>query len=140
MVGGAWEERIFLVETDKSKDIRETAIEAGVLSSRCSRQPIGPNSDSYEYLAFDDRDRSQGKALGALQVYRKHEVEEMVSSGKPKLLERVHSPIGLDINAVTVPELAVSIAAELIATRRADRRKVVQGPLAVTSESGDERG
>jgi len=78
----------YLVETDKSQDIRETAIEAGILASRCSRQPIGPNSDSYEYLAFDDRDRSQGTALGGLQVYRKHEYETMVSSGKPKLLER----------------------------------------------------
>ena len=67
--------------------------------------------------------------------------DDLTTAGvKPKLLERVHSPIGLDINAVTVPELAVSIAAELIATRRADRRKLIQGPLAVTSESSDERG
>jgi xanthine dehydrogenase accessory factor len=35
----------------------------------------------------------------------------------PKLTS-VHAPIGLDIGAVTVPEIAVSIAAELIAVRR----------------------
>jgi xanthine dehydrogenase accessory factor len=33
-------------------------------------------------------------------------------------LTKVHAPIGLEINAVTVPEIAVSIAAEMIAVRR----------------------
>jgi xanthine dehydrogenase accessory factor len=36
-------------------------------------------------------------------------------------LSRVHAPIGFDIGAVTVNEIAVSIAAELIAHRRAKR-------------------
>lgn len=36
-------------------------------------------------------------------------------------LSRVHAPIGYDIGAVTVNEIAVSIAAELIAKRRGDR-------------------
>ncbi len=31
---------------------------------------------------------------------------------------RIHAPVGLEINAVTVPEIALSIAAELIAVRR----------------------
>lgn len=35
-------------------------------------------------------------------------------------LHRIHSPIGLSIGALTVPEIAVSIAAELIQTRRQD--------------------
>jgi xanthine dehydrogenase accessory factor len=33
-------------------------------------------------------------------------------------LERVHAPIGLDIGAVTPPEIAISILAQLIAVRR----------------------
>jgi len=46
-------------------------------------------------------------------------------------LERVHSPIGLKIGAVTVPEIAVSIAAELIQVRRADKVTLVEGPVAI---------
>jgi len=44
-------------------------------------------------------------------------------------LERVHAPIGLDIGAITPEEIAVSIAAELIATRRAGYRGTVEGPF-----------
>jgi len=45
-------------------------------------------------------------------------------------LARVHAPIGLDIGAVTTDEIALSIAAEIVSVRRAQRRPVVEGPLA----------
>ena len=46
---------------------------------------------------------------------------QLEAEGFPRaLLDRIHTPIGLDIHALTVPEIAVSIAAELIAVRRAD--------------------
>lgn len=77
----------YLVETDKAADIATTAIQTGVFSSRCSQQPIGPNADSYSYLAGDDRDRSDGKING-VAVYRKGEADEMANSGKAKLKER----------------------------------------------------
>ncbi|MFV0442497.1 MAG: XdhC family protein [Planctomycetaceae bacterium] len=38
-------------------------------------------------------------------------------------LRRVHAPLGLDIGSQTVPEIAVSIVAELIAERNNDRRR-----------------
>ncbi len=44
-------------------------------------------------------------------------------------LERVHSPVGLMINAVTVPEIAVSIAAQLVEHRRRNKGKLVEGPF-----------
>ncbi|MEG6507054.1 phage major capsid protein [Nitratidesulfovibrio sp. 1201_IL3209] len=77
----------YLVETDKASSILTTAIETGVLSSRCTSQPIGANADSFSYMAADDRDRSTGKRNG-IQVYRKGEADTLVSSGKALLKER----------------------------------------------------
>ena len=77
----------YLVETDKATGIMTTAIETGVFSSRCTQQGISANADSFSYMAADDRDRSTGKRNG-MQVYRKGEVDTMVSSGKAALKER----------------------------------------------------
>lgn len=77
----------YLVETDKAASILTTAIETGVLASRCTVQPISASADSFSYLAADDRDRSTGKMNG-IQVYRKAEADTMSSSGKAKLKER----------------------------------------------------
>ncbi len=49
-------------------------------------------------------------------------------------LERVRAPIGLPIHALTVPEIAVSIAAQLIEVRRAHRIPAVVGPTPVVAE------
>ena len=44
--------------------------------------------------------------------------EDLVAQGIPaEALERVHAPLGFDIGSQTVPEIAVSIVAELIACR-----------------------
>jgi xanthine dehydrogenase accessory factor len=44
--------------------------------------------------------------------------EDLVAKGvAPELLEKIHAPLGLEIGSQTVPEIAISIVAELIARR-----------------------
>ena len=55
-----------------------------------------------------------GSKRKAITVFR-----ELVREGlKPELFERVHSPVGLDIGAITPEEIAIAIVAELIGIRR----------------------
>jgi len=56
-----------------------------------------------------------GSKRKVLSVYRA--LEEKAGL-KPEAFERVHAPVGLDIGALTPEEIAISIAAELIAVRR----------------------
>jgi xanthine dehydrogenase accessory factor len=59
-----------------------------------------------------------GSKRKAITVFR-----ELTREGlNPELFERVHSPVGLDIGAVTPEEIAVSIVAELVAARRHPER------------------
>jgi xanthine dehydrogenase accessory factor len=52
--------------------------------------------------------------------------DDLAEKGVPaELLMRVHAPIGYNVGAVTVPEIAVSIAAELIAVRRGREKPAV---------------
>ncbi len=54
-------------------------------------------------------------------------------------LDAVHTPIGLAIGAVTVPEIAVSIAAELVKVRRERTPVLIEGPIEVAEASGEEQ-
>ncbi len=77
---------------------------------------------------------SAAKYLGMIGSRRKIRLifEDLESLGVDReRLQRVHAPIGLKIGAVTVPEIAVSIAAELIELRRADAQRVVEGPFEI---------
>lgn len=56
---------------------------------------------------------SRRRVIGLFQLLR----DEGFSN---ELLEKIHAPIGLDINALTTREIAISIAAELIQCRRED--------------------
>jgi xanthine dehydrogenase accessory factor len=64
--------------------------------------------------------RSDAAYIGLIGSRRKivHIYRELADGGlPPELLARVHAPIGLDLGAVSPGEIAVSIAAELIAVR-----------------------
>ena len=59
-----------------------------------------------------------GSKRKAITIYR-----ALLEEGlKPALFDRVHSPVGLDIGAVTPEEIAVSIMAEIIGIRRGAER------------------
>ena len=54
----------------------------------------------------------------------------LAQAGVPQdLLKRVHTPIGFPIGAVTVNEIAVSIAAELVQIRRQRTPRAIEGPI-----------
>ena len=58
--------------------------------------------------------------VGAMGSRRSHlqRVDDLLNAGvRPERIAQLHSPIGLDLGAVTPAEVAVSIAAELITTR-----------------------
>lgn len=46
-------------------------------------------------------------------------------------IDAVHTPIGVPIGAVTVPEIAISIAAELVQAHRRSAPSVVEGPVEI---------
>ncbi|HRX86238.1 MAG TPA: XdhC family protein [Phycisphaerae bacterium] len=82
--------------------------------------------------------RSKAKYIGMIGSRRKIKLifDDLAAAGvDPALLERVHAPIGLEINSVTVPEIALSIAAQLVAVRRENQGKIVEGPVPVTAGS-----
>jgi xanthine dehydrogenase accessory factor len=65
--------------------------------------------------------QTQARYIGMIGSRRKAitVVRELIAEGlKPELFDRVHSPVGLDIGAITPEEIAVSIVAELIGIRR----------------------
>ncbi|RCK80382.1 MAG: Xanthine and CO dehydrogenases maturation factor, XdhC/CoxF family [Candidatus Ozemobacter sibiricus] len=76
--------------------------------------------------------RSSVRYLGMIGSERKVKMifDQLMEKGIPaELIKRVRAPIGLSINAITVPEIAVSIAAQLIAARRERVEEMVTGPF-----------
>ena len=71
--------------------------------------------------------------VGAMGSRRSHlqRVDDLLDAGvRPERIAQLHSPIGLDLGAVTPAEVAVSVTAELIASRS---RKSSCTPLRETS-------
>ena len=92
---------------------------------------LAPNESSYIVIATrghrDDMRvlrwavQTPARYIGMIGSKRKviTVFRELVQEGlKPELFDRVYSPVGLDIGAITPEEIAVSIVAELIGLRR----------------------
>jgi xanthine dehydrogenase accessory factor len=74
--------------------------------------------------ALDRALRSPAFYIGALGSRRSHAARlgRLAALGHtPNSLARIHGPVGLPIGSVTVPEIALSILAELVAVRRGGR-------------------
>lgn len=81
---------------------------------------------------------SPARYVGMIGSHRKIDVifEDLRHAGaSDEQLARVHAPIGLSIGSVTTQEIAVSIAAELVSVRRAQRHRAVEGPFPVPDTS-----
>jgi len=77
---------------------------------------------------------SPARYIGMIGSRRKIDViyEDLRAAGvADERLQRVHAPIGLDIGAVTAEEIALSIAAHLVAVRRQAHPMPVEGPFCV---------
>lgn len=86
----------------------------------------------HDHQALDAVIRRDAGYVGLIGSKRKAKLifDDLRTAGVPQeMLDRVHTPIGLSIGAVTVPEIAVSIAAELVQVRRATSRPLVEGPI-----------
>ena len=101
----------------------------GDIERELRRLPLGPHSyvvivtrgHRHDAAALAAVVSSPAKYVGLIGSKRKLAtiLQRLRDGGVPREdLARVHSPVGLDIGAVTPAEIAVSIAAELVAVRR----------------------
>lgn len=91
----------------------------------------GHRHDEKALAAILDR---PARYVGMIGSRRKIDIifDDLLAGGASREhLDRVHAPVGLDINALTTDEIALSIAAQLVAVRRADGRKAVEGPFPI---------
>jgi xanthine dehydrogenase accessory factor len=96
-------------------ELKKYAIDAGTYVVIVTR---GHRNDGRALAAVA---KSNAKYIGLIGSKRKIKAifDDLTAQGidRERLL-KIHAPIGLDVGAVTVPEIAMSIAAELIAIRR----------------------
>jgi xanthine dehydrogenase accessory factor len=110
-----------------------TVTQCGEIAQTLGEQPIGADTyivvvtrgHQYDAEALRACIRRPAAYIGMIGSRRKIALmrEEFVASGWATAEEwdRVFAPIGVDIGAETVPEIATSIAAQLIAVRRRGR-------------------
>jgi xanthine dehydrogenase accessory factor len=81
-----------------------------------------PSATQEEIEEVEQEEEALIRQLEQIKLYRDacEALAQMGEEGfRRERLERIHTPIGLDINAMTLEEIAVSIVAELVQERRA---------------------
>lgn len=117
---------------DIEKTLREQVIDENTYVVIVTR---GHNHDEQALHAVIDQ---PARYIGMIGSRRKVKLifDDLIALGVSReRLERVHAPIGLSIGAVTVPEIAVSIVAQLIETRRTSKPTRVEGPVPLGQSS-----
>ena len=118
-------ESVKSVEGDIAATLRKQEIDANTFVVIVTR---GHKHDEAALHAVID---SKARYIGMIGSRRKIKLvfDDLIALGvDAKKLEQVHSPIGLPIAAVTVPEIAVSIVAELVQVRRTEKPTHVEAP------------
>jgi len=77
----------------------------------------GHNHDEEALYHLADRGAAYVGMIGSRRKIRMIFDDLRVEGISPQAIERVHAPVGIDIGSQSVPEIAVSIAAELVAHR-----------------------
>ncbi len=117
---------------DIEKTLRNLPIDASTYVVIVTR---GHNHDEQALHAVIN---SPAKYIGMIGSRRKVKLifDDLAALGVDRAkLAKVHAPIGLSIGAVTVPEIAVSIIAQLIEVRRGEKPTHVEGPFNVEQAS-----
>jgi len=129
-------ERVEFIVGDIARGLRNYPIDASccvVIVTRGHR---------HDHQALEAVVRRPAGYIGLIGSRRKSTLilRDLAAAGVPTdQIERVHTPIGLPIGAVTVPEIAVSIVAELIQVRRRHQAKLVEGPFELATEAAPSR-
>jgi xanthine dehydrogenase accessory factor len=111
---------------DIERTLRAQPIDANTFVVIVTR---GHNHDEQALRAVID---SPARYIGMIGSRRKVKLifDDLAALGVDReKLARVRAPIGMAIGAVTVPEIATSIAAQLIEVRRTEKPTRVEGPF-----------
>src|SRR5690606_3166647 len=92
-------------------------------STYCLVVTRGHNHDEEALYHLADRGAAYVGMIGSKRKIRLIFDDLLAEGISSEVLAQVHAPVGLDIGSQTVPEIAVSICAELIAHRNRDYRR-----------------
>lgn len=92
-------------------------------STYCLIVTRGHNHDEEALYHLVDRGAAYVGMIGSKRKIRLIFDDLLAEGISPDAIAQVHAPVGLDIGSQTVPEIAVSICAELVAHRNRDYRR-----------------